>query len=110
LRLDAIDHYTNALIEGRAALQIDPSCQMLIRALKGGWRYSADLKRETLRGHDPEKNQYSHPGDAFGYLCRFFHRDRQREARYRLPQGSLAARRQGAPWQRQPERNSYHVR
>src|SRR5262252_5535292 len=110
LRLDAIDHYTNTLVEGRAALQIDPSCQVLIRALKGGWRYSADLKRETLKGHDPEKNAYSHPGDAFGYLCRFFHRDRQREVRYRLPQGSLAARRQNAPWQRQPERNSYHVR
>ena len=110
LRLDAIDHYTNTLVEGRAALQIDPSCQVLIRALKGGWRYSADLKRETLRGTDPEKNAYSHPGDAFGYLCRFFHRDRQRETRYRLPIGSLAARRQGVPWQRQPERNSYHVR
>jgi hypothetical protein len=110
LRLDAIDHYTNTLVEGRPALQIDPSCQVLIRALKGGWRYSADLKRETLRGHDPEKNAYSHPGDAFGYLCRYFRRDGQREARYNLPRGSLAARRQGAPWQRQPERNSYHVR
>ena len=110
LRLDAIDHYTNTLVEGRPALQVDPSCQMLIRALKGGWRYAADLKRETLRGHDPEKNAYSHPGDAFGYLCRFFHRDRQRETRYRLPMGSLAARRQGVPWQRPQERNSYHVR
>ena len=110
LRLDAIDHYTNTLVEGRPALQVDPSCQMLIRALKGGWRYSADLKRETLRGHDPEKNSYSHPGDAFGYLCRFFHRDRQRETRYGLPMGSLAARRQNAPWMRQPERTSYHVR
>ena len=110
LRLDAIDHYVSTLVEGQAALQIDPSCQVLIRALKGGWRYSADLKRETLRGHDPEKNAYSHPGDAFGYLCRFFHRDRQREVRYHLPVGSLASRRQNAPWQRQPERNSYHVR
>lgn len=110
LRLDAIDHYTNMLVEGRAALQIDPSCTILIRALKGGWRYSADLKRETLRGHDPEKNAYSHPGDAFGYLCRFFHRDRQRETRYHLPVGSLAVRRQGVPWQRPAERNSYHVR
>jgi hypothetical protein len=110
LRLDAIDHYISTLVEGRPALQVDPSCQILIRALKGGWRYSADLKRETLRGHDPEKNAYSHPGDAFGYLCRFFHRDRQRETRYRLPIGSLATRRQGAPWQRPQERNSYHVR
>jgi hypothetical protein len=110
LRLDAIDYYTSQLIEGRPALQIDPSCQMLIRALKGGWRYAADLKRETLRGYEPDKNPYSHPGDAFGYMCRFFHRDRQRETRYRLPAGSLAAKRQGAPWLRQPDRNSYHVR
>ncbi len=110
LRLDAIDHYVSTLIEGRPALQIDPSCQILIRALKGGWRYAADLKRETLRGHDPEKNAWSHPGDAFGYLCRFFHRDRQRETRYRLPVGALATRRQGAPWQHPQERSSYHVR
>jgi hypothetical protein len=110
LRLDAIDHFTNTLIEGRPALQIDPSCQVLIRALKGGWRYSMDLKKETLRGTDPEKNAYSHPGDAFGYLLRFFHRDKQKESRYRLPQGSLAARRQGVPWQQQQERSSYHVR
>ena len=110
LRLDAIDHYTNTLVEGKPALQVDPSCQMLIRALKGGWRYAADLKRDTLRGHDPEKNAYSHPGDAFGYLCRFFHRDRQREMRYSLPIGSLAARRQNAPWMRQSERTTYHVR
>jgi hypothetical protein len=110
LRLDAIDHFTNTLIEGRPALQIDPSCQVLIRALKGGWRYAADLKRETLRGTDPEKNAYSHPGDAFGYLLRFFYRDKQKESRYRLPQGSLAARRQGVPWLQQPDRNSYHLR
>jgi hypothetical protein len=109
LRLDAIDHYMSTLIAGRPALQIDPRCAMLIRALKGGWRYAADLRKETLKGHDPEKNAYSHPGDAFGYLCRFFHRDKQRETRYQLPPGSLAARRQ-PPWQRQPERNSYHLR
>jgi hypothetical protein len=110
LRLNAIDHFMATLVEGRPAFQIDPSCTILIRALKGGWRYTADLKRETLRGHDPEKNQYSHPGDALGYALRFFYRDAQREQRYSLPQGSLAVRRQSAPWQRQPERNNYHLR
>jgi hypothetical protein len=110
LRLDAIDHFMNTLVEGKPALQIDPGCQLLIRALKGGWRYSMDLKRETLRGHDPEKNQYSHVGDSFGYLCRYYHRDANREKRYGLPMGSLSVRRQGVPWLKQPERNSYHVR
>ena len=54
----------------------------LVRALKGGWRYVIDTKRDTIKGAEPEKNQYSHPGDAFGYLCRYFHRQSERDARY----------------------------
>ena len=54
---------------------------MLTRALKGGWRYALD-KRENVRGTMPEKNAYSHPGDAFGYLCRYFHRQVEKNERY----------------------------
>ncbi len=82
LRLDAIENYTTRLIEGKPALFIDEEmCPVLIRALRGGWRYALD-KRELVKGNDPEKNQYSHPGDAFGYLARYYHRQAGKNARY----------------------------
>lgn len=82
LRLNAIDHYTTKLVYGMPALIVDEqACPMLTRALKGGWRYTLD-KRENVRGTMPEKNAYSHPGDAFGYLCRYFHRQVEKNERY----------------------------
>jgi hypothetical protein len=69
IRLDAIEHFTTRLTAEGPALLIDPSCKVLIRALTGGWRYSVGKKQE--RSAAPEKNAYSHPGDAFGYLCRY---------------------------------------
>jgi hypothetical protein len=55
---------------------------MLVRALKGGWRFEMDKDKIDLKGPEPEKNPYSHPGDGFGYLARFFHRQTEREMRY----------------------------
>jgi hypothetical protein len=82
LRLDAIEHFTTRLVEGVPALLIDGKmCPTLVRALKGGWRYSLD-KNEQVKNNDPEKNQYSHPGDAFGYLARYYHRQVSRNERY----------------------------
>ena len=83
MRLEAIEHYTTRLVEGGAALLIDPHmCPVLVRALKGGWRYVLDTKRDVIKSPEPEKNAYSHPGDAFGYLCRFFHRQALRDMKY----------------------------
>lgn len=84
LRLDAIEHFTSRLIEGLPALRIDgPRCPVLVRALNGGWRYTVDNKRgDVIKGAEPEKNQFSHPGDAFGYGVRYFHRQTERENRY----------------------------
>lgn len=86
LRLDAIDYFTTGLIYGLPRVVIDEqACPILIRALKGGWRYALDSKeniRETGAGAKPEKNAYSHPGDAFGYLCRYFHRQVLKNERY----------------------------
>jgi hypothetical protein len=83
LRLDAIEHFSTRLVEGSAALLIDTkTCPELLRALKGGWRYAIDPKKEIMKGAEPEKNAYSHIGDAFGYLCRYFHRQSERELRY----------------------------
>lgn len=82
LRLDAIEHYSTRLTEGKPALLIDEQmCPILVRALKGGWRYTLD-KRELIKGSEPEKNAYSHPGDAFGYLARYYHRQAEKNERY----------------------------
>jgi hypothetical protein len=82
-RLNAIEHFSSRLVLGKPALLIDAAeCPVLVRALKGGWRYALDVKKDMVKGAEPEKNAYSHPGDAFGYLCRYFHRGAEREMRY----------------------------
>jgi hypothetical protein len=85
LRLDAIDHFCTYSPFGMAGLLIDERhCPILVRALKGGWRYALDGKEQIKGGGNaqPEKNAYSHPGDGFGYLARYFHRQVERNARY----------------------------
>lgn len=88
LRLDAIDYYCTKMSYGMPSLIVDErACPVLMRALKGGWRYALD-KKEQIRGGgnaSPEKNAYSHPGDGFGYLCRYFHRQVEKNARYSRP-------------------------
>lgn len=78
-RIEAIEHFTTRLTSGGAALQISPHCVYLKRALNGGWRFETDRKGKTKP--EPEKNASSHPGDAFGYLCRYFQYDVAREAK-----------------------------
>lgn len=75
LRLAAYDHYTTTTAEGAHALIVDPIwCPQFIRAMKGGWRYGADVKKEILKGSEPEKNPFSHVGDAGGYGLRYYHK------------------------------------
>jgi hypothetical protein len=102
LRLTAIEHYTTRLTDLGPALQIDAqACPMLLRALKGGWRFEMDVKKDQIKHPTPEKNPYSHPGDAFGYLCRYYHRQSERGGF--LPGG----RRVPLP---PPVANAYHFR
>lgn len=71
-RLTSIEHYSTRLTDVGPALIVDAvNCPILVRALSGGWRFKLDRKRNTVAA-EPEKNEYSHPGDAFGYLARYF--------------------------------------
>lgn len=82
LRLGALEHYTTRLVDGGPAFLIDAAaCPMVTRALKGGWRWEINAKKGIIRGEEPEDNQYTHPGDACGYLARHFHRNAQRDIR-----------------------------
>lgn len=83
LRLAAYEHYTSYLAEGEPALIVDPYwCPQFIRALKGGWRYGADVKKEILKGAEPEKTPFSHIGDAGGYGLRYFHKGQLRYEKF----------------------------
>ena len=82
IRTDAIEHFTTRLTDVGPALLIDAKeCPVLVRALKGGWRYEVNQKGDTAPTVD-KKNPYSHSGDGFGYLCRYFHKLNEREERY----------------------------
>jgi|SRR5580765_393684 len=82
-RIEAIEHFTTRLTDSGPALLIDPQCKGLIRALRSGWRYSKSQKGDT--SPEPVKNDWSHPGDGFSYLCKFFYKGIQSEAKRKLP-------------------------
>lgn len=83
LRINAIDYFCTTMTETGYSLKIDAEhCPQAIRALKGGWRWTVDPKKNMITGIVPEKNNYSHPGDAVGYLARYFHRQTERELRF----------------------------
>jgi hypothetical protein len=84
LRIDAIDAYCTALVPEGPAFQIDAvQCPQTTRALKGGWRWAVDAKKGILKGKEAEDNPYTHPGDACGYLARYFHRATLKDLKYR---------------------------
>ena len=59
------------LVNGKPGLQVHVSCHDLRKALTGGYHF----KRVAISGGQerfrdaPNKNQSSHVGDAYGYLC-----------------------------------------
>lgn len=92
LRLDAIEYYTTRSVLGGPALRIDEKmCPVLSRALRGGWRFEIDKKRDVAKPQ-VDSNGYDHPGDAFGYLCRYFHKNTEREQRYGVTSARVAPR------------------
>ena len=89
-RLDSIERYTTRLTDVGPAFLVDgKECPILLRALKGGWRFKVDTKTDTMASPEPEKGPYSHPGDALGYLARYYSRITERAERWeraKLPQ------------------------
>lgn len=66
-RLAAVEAFLNGYVDGKPRLLIDPSCTVLTKALRGGYRYR--VKKGDQVDESPEKNSYSHIADAFQYLC-----------------------------------------
>src|SRR5574343_21085 len=69
LRCEAWERPLSRLIDGEPGLVVDPGCKMLRKGLSGGYKYRklkvAGAERFT---EVPEKNKYSHPCEAGGYM------------------------------------------
>lgn len=81
-RISAVDAFLCKLTDTGPGLIIDPSCKILIRALNGGYKYKIDTKgRESPT---PDKDEFSHPADALGYLAKYFLAASNRELRRKV--------------------------
>jgi hypothetical protein len=68
VRLQSIEAVLTRMSEGRPALQVSPTCSTLIASLDGGWHYRRMKVAGERYAEEPEKDEYSDPADAFGYL------------------------------------------
>lgn len=69
-RLEAVRHFLVRIINGKGAVQIDPSCVLLIRSIGGGYVWGRRrIGSEYMNTDEPAKNAHSHIADAFEYMC-----------------------------------------
>jgi hypothetical protein len=78
-RLAPAQYYMMRLTGDGPALEIDPSCVKLIRALVGGYKYT--VSKTDVQRQIPDKNIHSNVADAFTYLCRHARRGEERAGR-----------------------------
>jgi hypothetical protein len=69
-RREAVAKYLTRLVDGKPALVVDPSCDMIRRGFNGRYQY----RRLQVVGEErykdvPDKNDYSHLHDALQYAC-----------------------------------------
>ena len=65
LRIQSVERLLNQQIEGKAMYLVDPSCDMLIKGFKSGYRYKT--KKTGEQEDRPDKNKFSHVHDANQY-------------------------------------------
>lgn len=71
-RLAAVESFLTRQVDGRSMIIIDPSCETLIRALAGRYRYKIKKpgKQDEQVDDEPEKlHPWSDVADALQYLC-----------------------------------------
>lgn len=68
VRLQSMEAVLTRMAEGRPALLVSPTCTTLIAALDGGWHYRRMRVSGERYAEEPEKDAYSDPADALGYL------------------------------------------
>jgi len=69
IRKESVKKVLREMNEGRPTFQIGPKCVKLRKGLMGGYCY----KRKQVSGEHyqdkPDKNEFSHPVEAFEYVC-----------------------------------------
>ena len=69
-RRDAVGFFLERLTAAGPGIIYDPSCKMLIKGKRGGYRYERlQVSGETRYKDRPVKDKFSHPADAEQYLC-----------------------------------------
>ena len=66
-RIMSVERLLTSNVGGRATLQINPECEMLIKGFKFGYRYK--LNKQGQQDNKPDKNESSHCHDALQYGC-----------------------------------------
>jgi hypothetical protein len=71
-RIASVDNFLTRMVDGKPSIQIDPGCDILIKALAGRYRYK--IKKPGTQDEqvddEPEKlHPWSDVADALQYLC-----------------------------------------
>jgi hypothetical protein len=67
-RIEPMTYNLKRLVgNGQPAIILSASAKRLHRALRGGWHFNVDNSGNVI-GKIPDKNEHSHPGDAFASL------------------------------------------
>lgn len=84
-RFDAVNSLLIKRLPGnKGALQVDPSCEKLIRGFEGEYKYKRIYDARHQRyGDKPDKNEFSHVHDALQYGALFLERGIQYYRRQR---------------------------
>lgn len=77
-RRDAVGFFLERISGAGPGILYDPSCRMLIKGKRGGYRYERlQVSGETRFKDRPVKDKYSHPADAEQYACLHLRGDNQ---------------------------------
>lgn len=70
-RRDAVAFFLERLTSAGPGILVDPSCPVLIKGFRGGYRYERlqVTGHETLYKDRPKKDKFSHPHDGLQYLA-----------------------------------------
>lgn len=78
-RWEAVRHFLSRLVDGQPGLVLSPQCKVLRKGFNGGYRFRPlQVSGETRYSEQADKNAYSHPHDALGYVCQFLNPRGQR--------------------------------
>jgi len=69
MRLEAVKHTLNRMVDGDPAFLLSPKCRTLRKGFAGSYHYKTIAGGDGTRTHHaPDKNKFSHPHDALQYL------------------------------------------